>query len=89
LKQLETKTLVQIWLPMNTTFQNLPRRDISHVKISNRCAPWKMSSGAEKFVLQALQFQNMVICRELPGRASISHFTSNVCFAEGQFNVSA
>jgi hypothetical protein len=29
----------------------------SHVQIANRCEPWKISSGAENFVSQALQFQ--------------------------------
>jgi hypothetical protein len=47
------------------------------VQIANRCAPWKISNGAENFVLQALQFQLMVVCRKLPGGASISHDTPN------------
>jgi hypothetical protein len=29
----------------------------SHVQIANRCAPWKISNGAENSVLQSLQFQ--------------------------------
>jgi hypothetical protein len=32
------------------------------VQIANRCAPWKISNGAENFVLQALQFQKIVVC---------------------------
>jgi hypothetical protein len=28
----------------------------SHVQIANWCAPWKIASGAENLVLQALQF---------------------------------
>jgi hypothetical protein len=33
------------------------RKFESHVQIANWCAPWKISNGAENFVLQALQFQ--------------------------------
>jgi hypothetical protein len=59
------------------------------VQIANRCAPWKIFSGAENCILQALQFQQMVVCRELSGGASVSHDNPNECFVEGQFNVSA
>jgi hypothetical protein len=31
------------------------RKVESHVQITDRCAPWKISSGAENLVLQALQ----------------------------------
>jgi hypothetical protein len=34
----------------------------SHVQLADRCAPWKITSGAENLVLQALQFQKMGIC---------------------------
>jgi hypothetical protein len=27
-----------------------------YVKLSKRCAPWKIANGAENLVLQALQF---------------------------------
>jgi hypothetical protein len=43
----------------------------------------------ENFVLQALQFQSMVVCSKLPDRASIGYDTPNKCFVEGQFNISA
>jgi hypothetical protein len=59
------------------------RKFESHVQIANRCAPLKISDGVEKFVLQALQFQKMLISRELPGGASISHYNPNECFVEG------
>jgi hypothetical protein len=49
----------------------------------------EISNCAENFVLLALKFQWMVVCRKLPGGASISHYTPNECFLEGQFNVSA
>jgi hypothetical protein len=29
------------------------------MQIANRCAPWRNSNGAENFVLQALQFQQI------------------------------
>jgi hypothetical protein len=35
-----------------------------------------------EFILQALQFQQMVVCRELPGGASISHYIPNEFFVE-------
>jgi hypothetical protein len=38
--------------------------------------------------LQALQFQEVGICRKFPGGASTSHYWSNQCFMEGYFNVS-
>jgi hypothetical protein len=37
--------------------------------------------------LQALQFQQVGICRKFPGRGSISHYGPNECFVEGEFNV--
>jgi hypothetical protein len=44
--------------------------------------PWKIGKGAEYLVLQALQFQQMGICREFPEGTSISHEGSNECFVE-------
>jgi hypothetical protein len=41
------------------------------------------------FVLQALQFYWMVICRKFPDGASISHYSPNDFFVEGHFKVSA
>jgi hypothetical protein len=32
------------------------RHILSLMQINERCAPWKITSGAEDFVLQALQF---------------------------------
>jgi hypothetical protein len=32
------------------------------MQFSDRCAPWKIASFAENFVLYALQFQQMGIC---------------------------
>jgi hypothetical protein len=34
-------------------------------------APWKVANGAENIVLQALQFQQVGICRKFPGGGSI------------------
>jgi hypothetical protein len=42
--------------------------------------PWKIANGAENLVLQVLLFQEKVICRKLPGGASINHYTPNECF---------
>jgi hypothetical protein len=39
----------------------------SHTHIADRCAPWKISDGAENPVLQALQFQKIGVCRKFPG----------------------
>jgi hypothetical protein len=46
----------------------------SRVKIADWRAPWKISNGVEKLVLQALQFQEVGVCRKFPGGASISHY---------------
>jgi hypothetical protein len=43
---------------------------------------WKIASGAENLVLQALQFQQIV------GGPSMSYGTPNECFVKYQFNVS-
>jgi hypothetical protein len=39
----------------------------SHVQIANLCTPLKISNVVESFVLQELQFQQIVICRKLLG----------------------
>jgi hypothetical protein len=65
------------------------RKFESLVQIANRWAPWKISNGAENSVLQALQFQKMVVCCKLPGGESISHDAPNECFVEDQFNIIA
>jgi hypothetical protein len=59
------------------------------VQIVNLSAPWKIGSGAENLDLEVLQFQLVVICCKLPGRASISHYIPNDCFVDDQLNVSA
>jgi hypothetical protein len=46
-------------------------------------APWKVASGAENLVLQALQFQKVGICRKFPSGGSISHYETYECFVEG------
>jgi hypothetical protein len=53
------------------------------MQFSDRCAPWKIASGAENLILQALQFQQMVICRKFPGGRSVSHYGCNEGFVEG------
>jgi ribosomal protein S19E (S16A) len=53
------------------------------MEFSDLCAPWKIVNGAENLVLQALQFEQMGICRKFPGGRSISHYGSNDCFVEG------
>jgi hypothetical protein len=49
----------------------------------------RITNGAKKLVLQAPNFHWMGICRNFPGVASISHYTPNECFVDGQFNVSS
>jgi hypothetical protein len=44
--------------------------------------PWKIASGAESLVLQALQFKQMGICCKFPDGRSISHCVSNEFFVE-------
>jgi hypothetical protein len=34
----------------------------SCVQIADRCAPWKISNGAQKLVLHALQFEEADVC---------------------------
>jgi hypothetical protein len=46
----------------------------SHIQFADRCAPWKISDGAENRVLQALQLQKIGVCRKFPGAAGISHY---------------
>jgi hypothetical protein len=50
------------------------------MQFSDQCAPWKIANGAENLVLQALQFQQMGICRKFPDERSISYYESNECF---------
>jgi hypothetical protein len=65
-------------------------RDLeSQGQIADRCAPWIIANGAENFVLQALQFYKMDICRKFPGGTNMSFYRSNESFVEDQFNVSA
>jgi hypothetical protein len=59
------------------------------MQFADRRVPWKIVNGAENLVLQALQFQQMGICRKLPGGTNISHYGSNECFVDGQFNVNS
>jgi hypothetical protein len=35
----------------------------SCVQIADWCAPWKISNGAQNHVLQAVQFQEVGVCR--------------------------
>jgi hypothetical protein len=39
--------------------------------------------------LQTLQIQQIGICRKFPSETCISHYRSDECFVEGQFNVTA
>jgi hypothetical protein len=53
------------------------------MQIAGWNAPWKIASGAENFILQALQFQKMAVRHRLPGGAGMSHYGPNQCFVEG------
>jgi hypothetical protein len=53
------------------------------MQFSDWCEPWKIANGAESLVLQALQFQQMGICRKFAGGRSISHYGSDEYFVEG------
>jgi hypothetical protein len=46
----------------------------SLMQIADWHVPWKIANGAENLGLQALQFQQMGICRKFPGGTSISHY---------------
>jgi hypothetical protein len=39
----------------------------SHMQFADWCVPWKITTSAENHVLQALQFQEICVCRKLPG----------------------
>jgi hypothetical protein len=44
----------------------------SHIQFPGRCAPWNVTNGEDKLVLQALQFQKRCLPRT-PRPASDSH----------------
>jgi hypothetical protein len=46
----------------------------SHIQFAGWCALWKVTSGVETIVLQALQFLKVGVCCELPGRKGISYY---------------
>jgi hypothetical protein len=52
------------------------------MQFSAWCAPWKVANGAKNLVLQALQSQQVGICRKFPGGGSISHYGPNECFVD-------
>jgi hypothetical protein len=43
----------------------------SHLRLADRCAPWRCTDRAENPALQVLQYQNVGICSKFPGGASI------------------
>jgi hypothetical protein len=43
------------------------RKAESRVQIADRCASWKISSGTENVVFQALQFYETDVCRKFSG----------------------
>jgi len=53
------------------------------MQLADWCVPWIVTNDVENLVLQALQFQKIGFCCELPGWAGISHYTLNDCFMEG------
>jgi hypothetical protein len=54
------KILCDFWLFPAQCFYLIVyiRKVESHAQIADRCAPWKISNGAENLVLQALQITN-------------------------------
>jgi hypothetical protein len=50
----------------------------SLMQFSDRCGPWKVSNGAENLILQAVQFQQMGICRKLLECHTEEHTTRNL-----------
>jgi hypothetical protein len=55
----------------------------SLVQIADRCTSCTMSSVAGNTAWQALQFQEVGVCRWFQGGVSIIHYRSNQCFMEG------
>jgi hypothetical protein len=49
----------------------------SQMQIADQCAPCSIASNTENLLLHALQFQNIDVCRRLPGREDISHYGPN------------
>jgi hypothetical protein len=39
----------------------------NNLHVTDRCAPWIFTSRAKNFVLQALPFQNVGVCRKILG----------------------
>jgi hypothetical protein len=46
----------------------------SHMLFVDLCAPVKIANSAQKSVLQALQFQEFIIRRVVPGETDINHY---------------
>jgi hypothetical protein len=44
------------------------------MKFADRRAPWKVTSGTEKHVLQVMQFHKTGVYRELPSGVGIGHY---------------
>jgi len=54
----------------------------SHKQFAYRCVPWKVIILWENLILHVLQFQNVGVCRELPGWVDIRYYRFNECFME-------
>jgi hypothetical protein len=52
----------------------------SHVQLTDQCAPWKFSNGAD---MQALQLQKVGVCRKFPGWTTITVITDLVSASRG------
>jgi hypothetical protein len=50
------------------------QRDKRHVKIVDWCAPWKISSGVENFVLHMLHISEVGDFSKFPGGTIIRHY---------------
>jgi hypothetical protein len=59
----------------------------SHVQFAARCAPVKISNSAECSVLQALQFQKVIVRPVLPGGTDVSHNWPNQSFVRRKINI--
>jgi len=44
------------------------------MQLASQHAPWKVTDGTENLVLQAVLYQKLGVCHELPGGAFISHY---------------
>jgi hypothetical protein len=59
------------------------RKAESRVQIADRCAPWKISSGAENLIFVGFAILRGRCLPVIPGGSNVSHYSSDQCLMEG------